>query len=221
MVPKDRVLETAVHKVPKLKFLLILIPVGGFEAVPDVQPVGEGGSFKPLLVLPGSWPGCPCSAFLLHWVRRAGLDPQGLPVLCHSCTSCPCVCALPWPCFLRMCPAMLPPAPDLSPALMPCGTLKYRLCGVFVCQRAVQIAANSWAHPMSLTQVNQNHILGCSRGQIRSLCCCVWPQMELPQQLRKQLFPGPGVSWSLYLCNTVPLPVNAAVLLSCKQTRTS
>lgn len=52
MVPKDRVLETAVHKVPKLKFLLILIPVGGFEAMPDVQPVGEGGSFKPLLVLP-------------------------------------------------------------------------------------------------------------------------------------------------------------------------
>lgn len=74
--------------------------------------LGRAVPLSPSWYCPCSWPGCPCSAFLLHWVRRAGLDRQGLPVLCHSCTSCPCVCALPWPCFLRGCPAVLPPAPE-------------------------------------------------------------------------------------------------------------
>lgn len=42
---------------------------------------------------------------------------------------------------------------------------------------------------MQLTQVKQNHILDRSTDQISDLCYRVWPQMELPQQLRKQLFP--------------------------------
>lgn len=81
----------------------------------------------------------------------------------------------------------------VSPTVTFGGTLKYRLYGVFLCQRTEQFCANSWANPMEL--VNCNHRLHCSRNQISSLCYCLWLQMELPHQLRKQLLLG----WSLLI----------------------
>lgn len=132
---------------------------------------------------PASWPGHLCR--VLHCLLHCGLvrtrvDLQhGRSVICHG-----------WPRFMSFCPAMVPPAPWMSPAVTSSGTLKCRLCGVFLCQRTEQFCANSWANPAQLTLVNRNRILDCSRNQISSLCYCLWLQTELPHQLRKQLFPG-------------------------------
>lgn len=132
---------------------------------------------------PASWPGHLCWAFcclLRCALVRTRVDLQcSTSVVCHG-----------WPHFPSFCPAVVPPAPWMSPAVISSGTLNCRLCGVFLCQRTQQFCANSGANPMQLTLVNHNHILDCSRNQISSPCYWPWLQMELPHQLRKQLFPG-------------------------------
>lgn len=94
---------------------------------------------------------------------------------------------------LSICPDVVLATIWMSPTVTSGCTLKYRLYGVFLCQRTEQFCANSWANPMEL--VNSNHSLHCAGNQISSLCYCLWLQMELPHQLRKQLLLG----WSLLI----------------------
>lgn len=163
----------------------------------------QGLSWSSSSYLTPAWqPGSLCRMFqrLFHCgLVRTRVDPwQGRAVVSRG-----------WP---LSCPVVLP-APWQSPAVTSSGTLKYRLCGVFLCQRTEQFCANWWASPMQLASVNRNHILDYSRNCVSSL----WLQTELPHQLRKQPVSWARVCWSLHSCNTVPPPVNVAILMNCKQ----